>query len=72
MPALRHGESTIGAMRFKVTRTVPSELRGLGDVVHAIALPVAKKIDWAFKTHWVECKECEKRREQLNRLVPLK
>jgi len=59
-------------MKFKVTRKIPNELRGLGDVVHAIALPVAKKIDWAFKTHLVECKECEKRREQLNKAVPLK
>jgi hypothetical protein len=46
-------------------------LRGLGDVVHAIAQPIAKAIDKVAKTNLQNCGACAKRRETLNQIVPL-
>lgn len=47
-------------------------IRGLGDVVHMIAQPIAKTIDAVAGTRIVECGACKKRRETLNQIIPLK
>lgn len=41
---------------------------GLGDVVHAIAQPIAKAIDAVAHTDIQNCGGCKKRRELLNRI----
>ena len=44
--------------------------RGLGDLVHAIAQPIAKAIDSVAGTNIQGCNACKQRREALNKLVP--
>lgn len=41
--------------------------KGLGDVVHSVANPIAKAIDWVAGTDIENCEKCKKRREFLNR-----
>jgi hypothetical protein len=43
---------------------------GLGDMVAAIAEPIAKASDAVFKTKLKGCSACRKRREMLNTLMP--
>lgn len=43
---------------------------GLGDMVAAIAEPIAKASDAVFKTKLKGCGACRKRREMLNTLMP--
>jgi hypothetical protein len=42
--------------------------RGLGDLVHQIALPVAKAIDAVAGTNLQTCGGCKRRREKLNQI----
>lgn len=49
-----------------------SGFQGLGDVVHAVAHPVATVLDWATGSNLSSCGACAKRREELNRAVPFK
>jgi hypothetical protein len=42
--------------------------RGIGDVVHAIAQPIAKAIDAVAHTNIQNCGGCKKRRAALNRI----
>ncbi len=42
--------------------------RGLGDLVAAVAQPIARAIDAAAGTKIAECGGCKKRREALNRI----
>lgn len=42
--------------------------RGLGDLVHYIAQPIAKAIDAVANTNIQKCGGCKKRREVLNRI----
>ena len=51
--------------RHKVT------VRGLGDVVHIVAQPIVKAIDTVAGTKIYECGGCKRRREALNKAVPL-
>lgn len=44
--------------------------RGLGDVVAAIAQPIAKVIDSVAGTNVQGCGGCKKRQEALNKLIP--
>lgn len=44
--------------------------RGLGDVVHKVAQPIAKVIDKTLGTNIQHCGGCKKRREALNRHFP--
>ena len=48
-----------------------SGIRGLGDVVAAVAQPIAKAFDRVAGTDIEHCAGCEKRREKLNQAVPL-
>jgi hypothetical protein len=45
---------------------------GLGDVVHAVAHPVAVAVDKVFKTDLKNCVGCAKRRVGLNEAVPFR
>jgi hypothetical protein len=45
---------------------------GLGDAVAAVAQPIAGAIDAVLGTNIKECGGCAKRREALNRAVPLR
>jgi len=42
--------------------------RGLGDVVHSVAQPIAGAIDRTLGTNIKGCSACSKRREKLNNL----
>jgi hypothetical protein len=44
--------------------------RGLGDVVHSVAQPIAKVIDKALGTNVQGCWSCAGRREALNNAMP--
>lgn len=48
-----------------------SKYRGLGDVVHAVARPVARVSDAVLGTDLGNCSGCRRRRESLNRAFPL-
>lgn len=48
----------------------PKKYRGMGDVVHAVAQPIAKMIDHVAGTSIKSCSACGQRREALNRIVP--
>jgi hypothetical protein len=64
MPSQRHDKP--------IPRVSARKYRGAGDVVERIAKPVARMIDRTFGTNLVECPSCAKRRETLNRILPLK
>ena len=51
-------------------RVSAKKYRGLGDVVHAVAAPVAKLLDLVTKTNFGHCQGCASRRDELNRMVP--
>lgn len=53
-----------------IRRVSPRKYRGLGDVVAAVAQPVAKVIDKAARTNLEGCAGCAKRRRALNGWVP--
>ena len=53
-----------------VHETAKPPMRGLGDVVAAVAKPIARRLDKAFGTHLEDCKGCDKRQETLNNLFP--
>ena len=58
-----------------ITKIMPfrkAKIRGAGDVVHAIAHPVAKVIDIAVGTDLANCAGCESRREKLNQITFMK
>lgn len=46
------------------------ESRGMGDLVHVLALPVAKALDSVFGSRLSDCKACAKRRAWLNNRMP--
>lgn len=49
---------------------IKARVFGLGDVVAAVAEPIAKASDAVFKTKLKGCSSCRKRREMLNTLMP--
>lgn len=51
-------------------RVSARKYRGLGDVVHAVAQPIARTIDRVAGTGVQHCSGCAARREALNRIVP--
>ena len=48
----------------------PNRLEGVGDVVAAVAQPVARAIDGAFGTDLANCSGCKDRRAWLNKKMP--
>lgn len=54
----------------QVRRVSASKYRGLGDVVHAVAHPIAVVADKLLKTDLQNCPGCAKRRVDLNEKVP--
>jgi hypothetical protein len=55
---------------FKTFVKNPNRLRGLGDIVAAVAEPLAAASDKILKTKIKGCSGCAKRREMLNHLIP--
>jgi hypothetical protein len=53
---------------FTGTEPVPTTTKGLGDLVAAVAQPIARAIDAAAGTNISNCGGCKKRRELLNRI----
>lgn len=53
-------------------RVSAAKFAGLGDVVHAVAHPVAVAVDKVFKTDLKNCVGCAKRRVDLNEAVPFR
>lgn len=53
-----------------IRRVSAAKYRGLGDVVHAVAQPVAAVLDAVLGTRIKGCSGCAKRREQWNQAVP--
>lgn len=45
-------------------------VKGLGDLIHKVANPIAKAIDTVAGTNVQGCGGCAKRREKLNQMVP--
>lgn len=53
-----------------IRRVSSKKYRGLGDVVAAVANPVARTIDRIAGTDLQNCKGCDKRREDWNQRFP--
>jgi hypothetical protein len=53
-----------------IPRVKASKYKGLGDVVHAIAQPIAAVSDSILRTNFKNCGGCKQRQQQLNELVP--
>ncbi len=51
-------------------RISSKKYRGLGDLVHAVAHPVAVGIDALTGSHLATCASCSRRREKLNQAIP--
>ncbi len=49
---------------------LPKASTGLGDLVHAVANPIAVLVDKTTGSRLVGCKPCGQRRDALNQLVP--
>jgi len=49
-----------------------TQIRGVGDIVHKIAQPIAKVIDRIAGTNVAGCGGCAQRREKLNEVFPIK
>lgn len=47
-----------------------NRIRGLGDVIAAVAKPIARGIDAVIGTDLQNCGGCEQRQESLNKLFP--
>jgi hypothetical protein len=54
-----------------IPRVSARKYRGLGDVVEALAQPIARAIDRVAGTHLATCSGCAARKAKLNRLLPL-
>lgn len=63
-------------MRTRILRILRPELwnppKGAGDVVAAVAKPVAKVIDTVAGTNLAQCGGCKQRQEALNKAIPFK
>lgn len=46
------------------------KVKGLGDVVAAMAKPIARVSDKVFKTKFVGCRACATRQQKLNEIMP--
>ena len=55
-----------------ITKPTSQSIRGIGDVVHKVAQPIAKVIDKTLGTKIQKCGGCAKRREALNKALPFK
>jgi len=53
------------------SRFLPQNPKGLGDVIHHYAQPVAKVIDRVVGTNVQSCGGCRRRREVLNQAIPI-
>jgi hypothetical protein len=54
-----------------IRRVSAKKYRGIGDMVAAVAQPIARAIDRVAGTDIKHCAGCAKRRATLNRIIPL-
>ena len=47
-------------------------MQGVGDIVAAVAEPIARVIDGAFGTDLANCPGCKARQDWLNKKMPLR
>lgn len=66
---IRRDGAWVSVSEDEFKHTQPYNSRGLGDLVHAVAHPIAKAIDAVAGTNIQNCGGCSKRREALNRLT---
>lgn len=59
-------------MNQKALEVSSWKYRGIGDVVAAVAQPVAKVLDAALGTDIQNCSACGQRQERLNKAMPFK
>lgn len=71
---IRRKIQTIDLCNGPTPATPPQEskIRGLGDIVHKIAQPIAKLADRGLGTRLVGCSACAARRRKWNRRFPLR
>jgi hypothetical protein len=55
-----------------IAKVSARKYKGAGDVVQAIAKPIAKVIDAIVGTNLKTCSACERRRKALNRAMPFR
>lgn len=53
-----------------INRSLDPKPIGAGDVVAAVAQPIAAVIDWALWTDILNCSSCEERRKKWNKMMP--
>ena len=53
-----------------IRRVSARKYRGLGDIVEAVAKPIARAVDRIAGTDIQNCQGCAKRREKLNIAIP--
>ena len=61
----------VDSLHSIVMKHDPNRIKGLGDIVHLAAKPIARVMDKTIGTSLSGCGSCDKRREALNRAVPL-
>jgi hypothetical protein len=54
-----------------IRRISAKKYRGLGDIVESVAKPIARAVDRIAGTDIEHCQGCAKRRDALNRALPL-
>lgn len=62
----------VSARKYQQAAKMTGRKSGLGDLVHAVANPVAKIIDMIAGTNIQNCGGCKKRRRKLNMVFPFK
>ena len=70
-PSIREEKVAIKKPAKKPIAAENKTVHGLGDVVHRVANPIARVIDYVAKTNIQGCGGCSKRRESLNRKFPI-
>ena len=67
----QHEKFISGSASYHTGSINHDSIKGLGDVIHKIANPIAKTLDAVFKTNIQGCSACAQRRAALNLFIPL-
>ena len=63
-------QESLDAIVRQYTPNRIAKVQGVGDLIHKVANPVAKVIDFVAGTNVQGCGGCAKRRENLNKMMP--
>jgi len=63
-------QQSLDAVVRQYTPNRIAKVQGVGDLIHKVANPVAKAIDFVAGTNVQGCGGCAKRRENLNKMMP--